>query len=402
MSDSISRRALMGAVASAPLGRVLGANDRISVGIIGAGGRGTFDMMEVAKAGNSNAAVTAICDVWRPNRERAAALAAKTFNVQPRQTTDYRELLSWKDVDAVVITTPDFGHATILKAAVEAGKDVYCEKPFATDFVKGREAYLAVKKSDCVVQVGSQRRSDGRHIAAAKLVRSGALGKITRIEIDVAFQHQRWFRPYQDVRESDVAWREFLMDLPARPFDPRLLRQWQLFRATSNGIPGLWMSHLVDTVQWFMDEPYPSGAVSNGGVYLWKDGRETTDVFQTLIDYPKGFLFSFSMVLTNAGGNRNMWFGTRGTLEGFIEEGEFKVSGNGSTGPDRIASEMRLDTEPTTSHMQDFLDCVRTRKTPRADYQAGFSHAVAGCMSAQALENGRRVQFDRERLEIVV
>jgi predicted dehydrogenase len=151
-----------------------------------------------------------------------------------------------------------------------------------------------------------------------------------------------------------------------------------------------------------MDEPYPSGAVSNGGVYLWKDGRETTDVFQTLIDYPKGFLFSFSMVLTNAGGNRNMWFGTRGTLEGFIEEGEFKVSGNGSTGPDRIASEMRLDTEPTTSHMQDFLDCVRTRKTPRADCQAGFSHAVAGCMSAQALENGRRVQFDRERLEIVV
>jgi predicted dehydrogenase len=393
---------MMGATIGAPLSRVLGANDRISVGIIGAGGRGTFDMHAVAEANAANVAVTAICDVWRPNRERAAAWAAETFKVQPRQTTDYRELLTWRDVDAVVITTPDFGHATILKAAVEAGKDVYCEKPFAIDFAKGKAAYLAVKNSGRVVQVGSQRRSDGMHMAAAKLVRAGALGKITRIEIDVAFQQQRWARNYKDVKESDVAWKEFLMDLPPRPFDPRLLRQWQLFRATSNGVPGLWMCHFVDTVHWFMDDPYPAGAVSSGGVYLWKDGRQTSDVFQALIDYPKEFLFSFSMVLTNAGGDRNVWFGTRGTLEGSIEDqAEFRVSGNGSAATDRIAKETRLDPEPTTTHMENFLQCVRNRRTPRADYQAGFSHAVACCMAAQAFETGRRVRFDRERIEIV-
>src|ERR1019366_4679789 len=154
----------------------------------------------------------AICDVWRPNRERAVALAAKTFNVQPRQTTDYRELLSWKDVDAVIIATPDFGHSTLLKAAIEAGKDVYCEKPFGIDFAKAKAAYLTIQKSDRVVQIGTQRRSDPGHLAAAKVMHQGVLGKVTQVIVEVSYQHPRWDRPYADVRESDVAWDQFLLD----------------------------------------------------------------------------------------------------------------------------------------------------------------------------------------------
>ncbi|MCX6619779.1 MAG: Gfo/Idh/MocA family oxidoreductase, partial [Acidobacteria bacterium] len=370
MQSSFSRRVLVTGAASSSLNRVLGANDRISVGIIGAGGRGTYNMTAVAQS-DLNAEITAVCDIWRPNREKAAAWAAKTFQKQPRQTTDYRELLSWKDIDAVIIATPDFGHSTLLKAAVEAGKDVYCEKPFGIEFAKAKAAYLAVQKSDRVVQIGTQRRSDGGHIAAARLMHQGALGKVTRVTMEVSFQHPRWDRPYADVRESDVAWDQFLLDLPKRPFDARLLRQWQLLRPTSNGIAGLWMCHLVDVVHWFLEDPYPAGAVANGGVFLWKDGRDTADVFHALLDYPKGFLFSFAMSLTNSAANRISWYGTRGAMEGTIDGRTYTISGAGSSMRDKLGGEAVIAAEATNSHMQNFLECVRSRKSPRADYQAG-------------------------------
>lgn len=398
-----SRRMFLGTALGLPATGAMGANDRITVGIIGAGNRGQEDLEEIRKCANLNVTVGAVCDVYRPNREAAVQWITRQFGRAPRQTTDYRELLGWSEVDAVVIVTPDFGHATILKAAVEAGKDVYVEKPFATDFAKGKAAYDAVRRSQRVVQVGTQRRSDGGHQAAARFVQSGGLGKITRVAIDVGFYESRWARPYRDVQASDVAWKEFLVDLPDMPFNPRLFRQWQLFRHTTNGIPGLWMSHLVDVVHWYMDESYPESAVANGGVYLWKDGRETSDVFETALSYPKGFLFGFNMSLASTAGRRHLWFGTRGTMEGPIDPpGEFMVSGSGSGERERIQGPARsLGTEPSTSHMHDFLSCVRARRTPRATYQAGFSHAVANCMAAEALRTGRRVTFDPQRLEIV-
>jgi predicted dehydrogenase len=401
VTKSLSRRLFVGAAGAAAARRVLGANDRISVGVIGAGSRGRFDMEEIARCAGLNAAATAVCDVYRPNLESAVLWSSRAFGAVPRQTADYRELLSWKEVDAVVIATPDFGHATILKAAIEAGKDVYCEKPFATDFAKAKAAYLAIERSGRVVQVGTQRRSDPHHMAAAKFVRSGGLGRVTRVAIAAAMYENRWARRFDDVRAEDLDWDLFLMDLPRRPFDARLFRRWQLYRATTNGIPGLWMSHLADLVHWYLDDPYPAGAVAAGGVYLWKDGRETDDVFEALLDYSGGCLFSFTMALTNSAGTRNQWFGTRGTLEAPIDTGEIRVSGTGSGDPKRLGASVALRPEAATSHMHDFLLSVRSRNTPRADYRAGFSHAVAGCMAAQALANGRRMRFDRERLEIV-
>lgn len=388
----LSRRVFVGAAAAS-----LSANDRISIGMIGVGGRGTADMNEIRKCTGLNVAVTAVCDVYRPNRERAVAAAAKAWGAAPRQTADYQELLGWKDVDAVVIATPDFGHSPILQHAVQAGKDAYCEKPMGVEFARAKAAYLAVKKSDRVVQIGTQRRSEGKYIAAARLIQSGALGQITRVDISVNFQEPRWRRDYTQVQQADVAWKQFLMYHGNRPFDARRIREWQLFRDYTNGIAGLWMCHFIDTVHWFLEDPYPASAVAHGGVYLWKDGRETSDVFHALLEYPKGFLVSFAMSLTNEAGNRNLWFGTKGTLDA----DRWLASGTGSRRHDRLEKETRIDAEPTTSHMQNFLECVRSRQRPRADIQAGFSHAVAGCMASQALESGRRVRFDREKLELV-
>lgn len=384
-------------LASAGL-RAHAANDRIQIGVIGAGGRGSELMRQVAQAKTSAAVITAICDVYRPNREKAAEFVAQTWKVKPRLTADYRELLTWRDVDAVIIAAPDFTHAVMLKDAVEAGKDAYCEKPLGVDVAEARAAYLAVRNSDRVVQIGTQRRSEPRMIGAARLVRSGVLGQVTRVEFSVNFQEPRWRRDYTHIRPEDVAWPQFLMHRPSRPFDARRFREWQLFRDYTNGIAGLWMSHFIDLVHWFLEDPYPAGAVANGGVFLWKDGRETSDVFHALLDYPRGFLVSFAMSLTNAARNRNLWFGTRGTLD----LDATKITGEGSRMPDRILQEIEVPAEPVDSHMENFLECVRTRGTPRADIQAGFSHAVACCMAALALDHGRKVRFDRDRLEIIL
>ena len=364
--------------------------------MIGAGGRGQDLLEEIQQCRSLNVAVTAVCDVYRPNLERMAVDVARIGGSPPFQATDFRDLLARPDIDAVTIATPDFTHSPILKLAVEAGKDVYCEKPMGTDFQEAKSAYEAVKRSGRVVQIGTQRRSDPQCIAAARLLRSGILGKVTRVDISVNFHEPRWRRDHAHVTEKDVAWDKFLFNRPPRPFDARRLREWQLFRDYTNGIAGLWMCHFIDLVHWFLEDPYPAGAVANGGVFLWKDGRETSDVFHALLDYPKGFLVSFAMSLTNAAGNRNLWFGTRGTLD----MDAWRISGEGSKASDRLEREIKIEPETVTSHMHDFLDCVRTRRAPRASIEAGFSHAVACTMASQALETGRKVGFDRERLQM--
>jgi predicted dehydrogenase len=398
---NVTRRSFVSAAAASTAAR--GANDRISLGLIGAGGRGGALMNALEKNQDLNFAITGVCDVYRPHRERAVERAAKIYGVTARSTTDFEELLSWKDIDAVLIATPDYCHSIMLKKAVEAGKDAYCEKPMGVVFDDAVAAYLAVKKTGRIVQVGTQRRSDPAYMAAAQLVHSGILGQVARVDISMNFQQPRWRRNDNDqVNPADVDWNKFMMGRPARPFDARLLREWQLFRYNTNGIAGLWMCHFIDLVPWFLEDPYPSAVVSNGGVYLWKDGRETSDVFQSLLEYPKGFLVSFGMSLTTSAGNRNLWFGTRGTLD----MDQCLITGDGSAMPDKVAKPIHFAPGPgrpdsTIAHMKNFLECLRSRQTPRADIQAGFSHAVAGCMSARALETGRRIRFDRDRLELV-
>lgn len=391
----VTRRSFAAAALAAPLAR--SANSRIGLGVIGTGGRGNAHFRDLARLKDLNFAIQGVCDVWTPAREAAAETVRKEWGNAPRATSDYREMLAWPEIDAVIIASPDHTHSVMLKHAVEAGKDVYCEKPMGTVFREAKDAYLAVKKSRQVVQIGTQRRSEGDYVAAAKLVQSGILGEITRINVSVNFQEPRWRRDSSRVRQEDVDWKRFVMHRPARAYDARLLREWQLFSYNTNGIAGLWMSHFTDVVHWFTGDPYPDSAAANGGVFLWKDGRETSDVFEAVLTYPKGFLFTFAMSLTNEAGNVNMWHGTRGTLD----MDRLVLSGAGSKRPDRIAREIKIQPETISSHMHDFIECVRGRGTPRADIQAGFSHAVAGTMASTALAEGRRIRFDRQRLEMI-
>ncbi len=393
-----SRRMFLVAAAGGSLARGWqgSPNDRIRLGQIGCGGRSRDHLTELVRSGE-NAAIVAICDVWGVNRELKAAAVEKAFGAAPKQTSRYQDLLGMKEVDAVLIATPDMTHPRILADAVAAGKDVYVEKPFAVDFADAKTAWQAVKRTKQVVQVGTQRRSDPVILGAAKAIHDGAIGKVTRVEMAVHFQEQRWRRDYENVKAKDVDWESFQFGGRIKgPFNARKLREWQLFRETTNGIAGLWMCHLIDLAPWFLNDPYPKHAMAMGGVYLWKDGRETSDVFQAMVEYDE-CLVTFSMSLTNGGGSRNLWFGTRGTLD--IDNA--RISGEGSRDPRRLMAEMPIEKVLVESHMANFLRCMRTRQTPRASVDHGFQHAVAGCMAAVSLESGRRVSFDREKLELI-
>ncbi len=395
---STTRRSFLAAAAAVPAARAWqhSPNNRIRLGQIGCGGRSKDHLASVSQAGE-NAAIVAVCDVWKVNREQRAAEIEKAFGAAPKQTTRYQDLLAMKDVDAILIATPDMTHPRILADAVAAGKDVYVEKPFAVNFADGKMAWQAVKRTKQVVQVGTQRRSDPQFVGAAKAVHSGVLGKITRVEMAVNFQETRWRKDLDNVKREDVDWEAFQFGgRITGPFDARKLREWQLFHETTNGIAGLWMCHLIDLAPWYLQDPYPKRAMAMGGVYLWKDGRDTSDVFQAMVEYNE-CLVTFAMSLTNAAGSRNLWYGTRGTLD--IDN--LKITGDGSRDPHRILQPMELEKVPVESHMANFLRCVRTRETPRASVDNGFQHAVAGCMAGISLETGRGVSFDREKLEIV-
>jgi len=378
--------------------KALGANDRLRIALIGAGDRGTALMRDVhAFAKANNAAVAAVCDVWRVNRERAAAEAEKRFGGPIATTSRFEDCLAMPDIDAAIIATPDFGHAPILKAAVEAGKDAYVEKPLTYELAEARAACEAVRRTGRIVQVGTQRRSDGLHIAAAEIVRGGVLGPITRVSVGMHFnQGPRWLRPCDDCKPEDVDWEAYLFNRPARPFDSKLLRRWHLYRELTNGIAGLWMSHFVDANVMLMDDPFPSHAVAAGGVFHWKEDRQTSDTFHALLAYPKGFIFSFAMDLANGAGTHFRLHGYNGALD--METGT--LSGAGGAGAKAIKGETKIEPRGGTHHMKNFLECVFSRRKPNADIEAGWSHAVACVMTARALWTGRRQVFDQAAAEI--
>jgi predicted dehydrogenase len=402
----VSRRGFLGAAALAGGGllsaRAAGANDRLSLGLIGAGDRGTAllgQVLGLAKA--QNVEVTAVCDVWRVNREKAASRVRAASGREPRTFTRFGDLLALKDVGAVVIATPDFAHAPILLAALKAGKDAYVEKPMALDVGEASEALDLARAGTRVVQAGTQYRSHGGYHAAARALAAGAVGTSNRVTAQANFNGARWARPFADCKEADVDWPAYLFNRPARPFDPKQLRRWQLYRDFTNGLPGLWMSHYADAVHLLTGAKYPSAAVALGGVYAWKDGREHADTIHAALDYPEGFLFDWGMGLGNAAGTRFRVHGTRGTLDlgtNYAAPSDVTITPEG--GPRASRSARKVPSDPSPDHMANWLECLRTRQRPRADIQYGHQHAVATILTAAALETGRRQRYDPARREV--
>jgi predicted dehydrogenase len=255
MNQKIDRRRFLAAGTTAlSYGRVVGANERISLGILGVGRRGSGLAWIVSQLKDKhNAEMTAVCDLWIVNRERAAAAAQKVYGRAPRAFQYMEDLLALKDLDAVLIGTGDFQHAPILKLVVEAGKDAYCEKPMANVLEEAKAARDAVLRSGRIVQIGTQHRSEPYQIAVRDLIRTGALGQVSKVEMVWNYRGPRWRgRPeVKQIREQDTDWRKWLLTKPCRPFDPQAYFEFRLYKEFSGGIADQWMSHGIDLVHMF-------------------------------------------------------------------------------------------------------------------------------------------------------
>ena len=401
--------------------RIKGANDRILLGQIGIGGRGSELAWIVSKLKDKyNVEMASVCDLWKVNREKAAARAQSVYGRSPRTFQYMEELLAEKDIDAVIIATADFQHAPILRMVAEAGKDAYCEKPMANDLAEAKAAREAVLSRDLIVQVGSQHRSEPYQIATKELIDSGALGDVSKIEVVWNYHGPRWRgRPeVSKLREEDTDWRKWLLNKPYRPFDPRAYFEFRLYKDFSSGIADQWLSHATDLVHYFMDDNFPKSVVAHGGVFAWPDGRENPDTFEALLEYPKGFLFSYSTsfgndcdsfsrimgkkgTLVNIGGEgspRWKWVEEKGTYEDnpFVKREEKYVMLPGDT---KLAPTFMGDED--LSHMTNWFECLRSHKTPNASVRNGFAHSVAVIMAARAYREGKKLYWDPKAEQIL-
>jgi predicted dehydrogenase len=395
---------VLGALSAAAYARIAGANDRLRIAVVGPGAQGTHLIDELYQAAAGQAEVVAVCDLWSKRREDAAGLCAKLGGAEPRKLERFDDVLAMKDVDGVMIATPDHQHARQLVKALAAKKDVYCEKPMGNVLPDAKAAFHAIKASTQVVQLGTQGLSTGGYQAAAAFVRTGKLGKVSRVTHEASFNGPRW-RPrpeVKEIREQDTDWKAWLAGRPARPFDPQLYFEFRCYREFSNGIADQWLTHAIAGVHHVMDDYFPTSVVASGSVLVHKDGRESSDTFGATLLYPKGWLFQYGAMFGNDFPGASRYFGENGTIERVGEGGKYVVRGlGGGTRPTRLATDTPLEPVNPTSHVKNWLDCMKSRQTPNADALSGFAHSVVSIMAAQSERTGRKLYWDRKREEIV-
>lgn len=412
-------------------GRILGANDRVNVGIVGFSNRFRSSLFPsfMNHAKELNFDFIAVSDIWNRRRDEAEAYAKSKAGLQLKKHRNNDELYANKDVDAVIISTADFQHALMGVEAVRAGRDAYIEKPLAETMEDARAILKAVEETKKIVQIGSQRRSAPNYIAANEFIRSGKFGDITMVEMCWNVnQPGRWRVPLvKEIRQEDTDWDRFLMNRPKVAWDPRKYLEFRLFWPYSSGIPGQWMAHQIDTVHWFTGLDHPRSVAANGGIYMWKDGRTNADTLTAVMDYgpqndmSKGFQVVFSSRFHNsAGETKELYFSNGGTInldtnkispEGGLTQrmaDEMGMKANlltASTLPNAAKMETGANTggDPMTSlHMRNWMECVRSRKQPNASAKAGYNHSIATIMTRIAMETGKKVTFDDTKQDVVV
>jgi predicted dehydrogenase len=424
---------------AASYARVIGANDRVRVGLVGFSDRARDTLIPVfmMQSRETNFDLVAVSDIWKRRREEGVAFIGKAAGHEIAAARNNEELYSRKDIDAVIVATADFQHALHGVEAVRAGRDAYVEKPLANTMADANAILQAVRETGKVVQIGTQRRSAANYIRANEFIKAGKFGDLVMVEMTWNVnQPGRWRRPQlvQQLRQEDTDWDRFVMnrreDGRKPPFDARKHVEFRLFWPYSSGIPDQWMVHQIDTVHWFTGLPRPRSVVANGGIYLWHDGRKNFDTMTAVFDYgplddpSRGFQVVYSSRQTNsAGGTKELYYSNAGTLNldtnKILPDGGLRAKEAAEMGMKaNLLPQMSLVEEEkaaapvqtgantgadpmTAAHMRNWMDCVRSRKTPNADITAGYNHSVALCMTIAALHTGKRVTFDDNKKEVV-
>lgn len=414
MKSSASRRQFLQtasfgaamAFTAASYAKIVGANERIALGLIGCGGRGYDAHMKGVHPFDKeqNVEFTAVSDPWRQRRERAAARAQEWYGRAARQFVSYRDIMALDDIDAVMIASCDHQHCLHLEAAINAKKDAYVEKPLAMNMATLNRVFDLVKASPQVVQMGTQVRSYATSAGCKKLFESGAIGKVSRIEQCRNSGKPYWYSWMQraeDLKAEDVDWKEFLMDRPLRPFDGKLLTGWYGFREFTDGPIANLGCHFIDLNNYIVGAKLPLSCVAQGGVFTWKDeGFTCPDHCEATWIYPEGFLVHYSTNFGNSSGSVQKIYGDEGTIDLTNRKGP-TYSSAGAIKPSKLPkADTPVEPVEIPDHFLDWLQCLRTRKTTNAPIEAGYCHSVPVIMGTRAMDTGKRQVFDLQKREI--
>jgi predicted dehydrogenase len=417
---------------AASYAKILGSNDRVRVGVIGFSDRfrGSLLPAFLNHYQELNFDIVAVSDIWKLRREEGQAVLKDKFSHDVKAYRNNEELYDAKEVDAVIISTADFQHALHAIEAIKAGCDAYVEKPFAETMEDNRAALKAIKGSNKIIQVGSQRRSGQNYHAAADFIKAGQLGPVTMVELTWNVnQPGRWRRPQlvAKLQENDTDWKRYLLNRPFEPFNARKHLEYRLFWPYSSGLPGQWMSHQIDTVHWFTGLKHPRSVVANGGIYMWKDGRQNWDTITAVFDYGpendmgSGFQVTFSSRMHNGDENpKEIYFSNGGELNlntnmvtpagGLRENFAAAMNMKPNLLPEITLADTTVRTVATantggdittSNHMRNWMECVRSRKETNAPAEAGYSHAIACIMTNAAAKTGTKVTFDEKNQDVL-
>jgi predicted dehydrogenase len=404
-------------------------NSRITVGFIGVGARAHQVIDDISKI--PGVEIVALCDAYKGRLEHAVEMTkgrAKTYK-------DHRELLAAPGVDAVYIGTPDHLHKQHAIAAVEAGKDVYIEKPLAYTVDEGLEIVAAVKKTGRILQVGSQSISSPIQAKAKEIIESGRLGQITMIR---STENRNtaggaWIYPIPpDANQETVNWEMFRGNAPKHPFSLERFFRWRCYKDYSGGIATDLYVHTMTTIHYIMGAQAPDCVMAAGDLYRWKESRDVPDTINAILQYPEGFTVNLSATFNNqsAGGRSMEILGTKGTLslgrdltfipENVVEDNEWIVASWPDAlqsayykDPKVVAAEMPQKWDPrviegsqrwggvgrdtTTLHFENFQKAVKERKQPVEDVFAGHRAAAVAHMINLSASKKKPVYWDRSR-----
>jgi len=399
MATLSSRRGFLRAAAAtaASYGRVSGANDRIRLGVIGTGPRGQYLMKEIGRTGSVE--FVAVCDVYSVRRDAAAGIAGggvKTYS-------DHRQLLDHKDIDAVVVATPDHWHSAVAVDALKAGKDVYVEKPMVHYPKDGQAIVKAVRENKRVLQVGMQARAIPHYQEARmKFVESGAMGKIAlaRAWYDSNRGYILTAPPGMEAKPEGLDWDRWLGPGPRVPWNPEIyFSPYKWLHYDGGMIMGIGI-HQIDSVHQFLKLTSPAAAVAGGGVYVNQDGRDTPDVVNLILEYPEKVNVTFEAEIATAGKKVGSYAGIEfrgvgGVLTVLRYDSQlgyrYAPHPENSQTPSAVAPG---DPSNAEHIVKNWLECIRTRQKPVANEEAGYYSAMACFMANQAFQKKARIEWN--------
>ncbi len=386
----MKRRYFLGAASAASAQRVIGANDRIRAGLIGAGGRGRFLTGEFKEIG---AEMAAVCDVYEANLAagiKAASTGAKPFD-------HYKKLLEDKSLDAVVVATPDHWHAAMVIDAVEAGKDVYVEKPMAHKIDEGFRIIEAVRRTKRVVQVGTQRRSFDLFLEAKKVMDSGVVGEVQLVN---SWWYNRTSRPSPPKIDGKLDWKQWLGTAPAREMDPMRFRNWYWFWDYSGGLLVGQAAHVMDAIMWFMKSSYPIAVTCSANkrqISEW----EVPETCVLTAEFPENYIAVFtlgykSMRYSAVNDQMKQFHGDKARYD-VGRESYALYPESSTTDVMKPVQEVRRPgafNSAARQHIRNFLECIKSRHEPNAPVEAGQATSIVLCMAMDSLRQGKRLRWN--------